>query len=842
MKPSQISRHIQKLVTTLGCIIQYIGEVGEGLYFETSNEEDTTTTGKLASNQVILNTDSHTSRLESCEKAKVMNSILTGLELLVLSGVGNLNLFTDNQGFDLLHKLAQTGLDQYLKAVIEVFGSDLDFTKQTEDGKTALQLAELHHQHLDCVSVLKSASESSQKNKQNKAEQDQGYSEDAAFIQKQKLRLRNGKKKQIIHLLCNPDEDSTFKDQSSSSEFPCLGLVSSKDSGYQQRAPNQTKMEPNNNLDLLERRRRLEALDEDTLLGIEAPRKPESILQSLLLNSSRLSLYKEQGQLPKSASTEGTSSEIPDGIQFHPLGPSLSVGSRCNNYISDTGGVSGGDWPNLEESQLKLKEKLSMVSSYSGQNNQFPVEQALESTDKLKLIWPKTVQLNNTENSLSVGPVQVQYLQENKGLASEKDQEDGELPDDNQILSWMSSEIFGLISSGPDETEDNKTGSKNTKEQFLNNPVLEHRQSVDPLTSSSSFLSMDPSLSPFYSARPSNISPYLINTSNPLVPPAGPAGNWMPVIDQSGQTEAPSKHLWLGNLNTRLPRSVLKSIFEEYGPLEDVVTFPGRMYAFVNFIHPQDAQRAARELDNLSLPLLTGSRRLVIKFRPNRKALGRVGDLMPGVVHVVDTNEGVIAPSISVPIFSSNEVVTEEAIGGDPGTSTLPPSRHLWLGNICLRPSKIFLFSLFSRYGPVRSVRVFPGKTFAFVNFSSKDHAIKAKEALDQKILEPVTGTKPLVVRFQREGAAQNACTRANPENICTSLPPPPPIRGNEGSINSNYRLAADTTTAMEATSIGYLTRSLSAAVCGRSPNPQPFVNPLNFVEKPPQVRFQYIE
>lgn len=848
LKASQISQHIQKLVTTIGCIIQYIGEVGEGLYFELSNEEDTTMTGKLASNQVILNNDSHTSGLGSCKKAKVMNSMLTALELLVLSGVGNLNVITDNEGFGVLHKLARTGLDQYLQAAIEVFGSDLDFTKQTVDGMTALQIAELHH-HPKCVSVLKSASEIPKRSKQNEAEQDQTHPEDAVFIQKQKLRLRNEKKKQIIHLLCNPDKDSTFKDQGSSSESPCLGLLSSKASGYQQGAPNQTKIESNNNLDLLERRRRLEALDEDTLLGIEAPRKPKSIFQSPLLHSSQLSLYKykDQHQLHKSASTEGTISEIPDSLQFQPLGPSLSVGSRCNNYISDTGGVSSGDWPILEESQFKLKEKLSMVSSNSGQNNQFPVEGALESAEKLRLIWPKTVQFNNTEKGLIVGPVQGQYLQENKGLAAEKDQQDGELPDDNQILSWMSSEIFGLISSGLDETEENKTGSKIAKEQFLKNPVLEHPQSVDLLTSSSSGLSMDPSLSPFYSARPSNTSPYLLNTSNPpLLSNAGPVGNWMPMIGQSGQTEAPSKHLWLGNLNTRLPRSVLKSIFEEYGPLEDVVTFPGRMYAFVNFIHPQDAQRAAKELDNLSLPLLTGSRRLVIKFRPNRKALGRVGDLMPGVVHVEDSNEGgggggVIVPSISVPIFSSSEMMTEEAIGGDPGTSTLPPSRHLWLGNICLRPSKIFLFSLFSRYGPVQSVRVFPGKTFAFVNFSSKDHAIKAKEALDQKILEPVTGSKPLVVRFQREAAAQSACTRANPENICTSLPPPPSVRGNEGSINSNYGLATDTTTALEATSIGYLTRSLSAAVSGRSPNPQPLVNPLNIVEKAPQVRFWYM-
>jgi hypothetical protein len=38
---------------------------------------------------------------------------------------------------------------------------------------------------------------------------------------------------------------------------------------------------------------------------------------------------------------------------------------------------------------------------------------------------------------------------------------------------------------------------------------------------------------------------------------------------------------------------VLRSVFECYGPVDDVVTFPGRMYAFVNFKEPADAAKAA---------------------------------------------------------------------------------------------------------------------------------------------------------------------------------------------------------------------------------------------------------
>ena len=62
--------------------------------------------------------------------------------------------------------------------------------------------------------------------------------------------------------------------------------------------------------------------------------------------------------------------------------------------------------------------------------------------------------------------------------------------------------------------------------------------------------------------------------------------------------ERPSKHLWLGNLNARLPRTSLKAYFEAFGPVDDVVTFPGRMYAFVNFRNPEDARAARVRLDD----------------------------------------------------------------------------------------------------------------------------------------------------------------------------------------------------------------------------------------------------
>eukprot|EP00210_Caulerpa_lentillifera_P004736 g4520.t1 len=797
LKSGQISQHNQSLLTTIGYIVRYIGEDSEDLYIQLSNEE-TITKAKLTTDQIYYDYNCGNLQHKPCEKAQVLKSLLTAMELLALSGNDTLNQ-VDDEGFGVIHQLAAAGLDQFLTKVVEFFGSDLDLTKETKDGKTALQLA-VEYNHPNCISVLKSATELATNREKTNTAWISIQNEDAVAIQEQQF--NSGKQESTKHVssLSFPSKENFIVTEPNQSSGPFSVKTQNAKAGDL----DGVKVELIKNPDQLERHKRLEELDEDSLLKISTPTKPETVFRNSLIQS-RLILYKDTSPLLKSSSTEEcTYSEIPEPPQLTALGHSLSVGSRCNNYSSETttacAPTAGStedrqfiDWQNLEESQVNLKEKLSMVSSSSGQNNHFTPDQSMEAVDKnLHPLWPRLGQLQPTKNTVN----------------------DGDLPDEHQILSWMSSEIYGLITSGPEETEASKKSTMSEMaDQF--HPFLTQPVSFESLEEkiSASFLAMDPTLSPFYSARP-NATATGSHQMQPFMALQSPDATQQNQMSFTEDNETPSKHLWLGNLNTRLPRSVLKSIFEEYGPIEDVVTFPGRMYAFVNFIHPVDAQRAAKELDNLNLPVLTGSRKLVIKFRPNRKALGRVGDLMPGVVHVEAGHEGVMPPSISGPVLNTSEAVVEESpepdpSGGTSSTSVLPPSRHLWLGNVCLRPSKIVLFSLFSRYGPVQSVRVFPGKTFAFVNFCSKEHSTKAKEALDQKVIELVTGNKPLVIRFQKEGAGQGAWTRANPENICTCLPsppPPPPIKETEGISCS---------TAMEASSIGHLTRTLSAAVHG---------------------------
>lgn len=69
-------------------------------------------------------------------------------------------------------------------------------------------------------------------------------------------------------------------------------------------------------------------------------------------------------------------------------------------------------------------------------------------------------------------------------------------------------------------------------------------------------------------------------------------------VSDSDSVDGPCRHVWVGNLLPHLPRAVLQTVFSVFGPIDDVITFPGRMYGFVNFKHTEDAATACRMLNN----------------------------------------------------------------------------------------------------------------------------------------------------------------------------------------------------------------------------------------------------
>jgi RNA recognition motif-containing protein len=64
------------------------------------------------------------------------------------------------------------------------------------------------------------------------------------------------------------------------------------------------------------------------------------------------------------------------------------------------------------------------------------------------------------------------------------------------------------------------------------------------------------------------------------------------------------------------------------------------------------------------------------------------------------------------------------------GGTVPPPSRHLWVGNLAPTVSEKLLFEEFLRFGHVESVNHLPGRSYAFVNYSMVEDAVKALQSL----------------------------------------------------------------------------------------------------------------
>ena len=62
------------------------------------------------------------------------------------------------------------------------------------------------------------------------------------------------------------------------------------------------------------------------------------------------------------------------------------------------------------------------------------------------------------------------------------------------------------------------------------------------------------------------------------------------------------------------------------------------------------------------------------------------------------------------------------------------------LGNTSTRPNESALETVFGKFGPLESVKVFPGKTYALISFKEVAPAAEAMQCLDGHSLLSVSG------------------------------------------------------------------------------------------------------
>ncbi|CDS07619.1 hypothetical protein LRAMOSA01568 [Lichtheimia ramosa] len=165
-------------------------------------------------------------------------------------------------------------------------------------------------------------------------------------------------------------------------------------------------------------------------------------------------------------------------------------------------------------------------------------------------------------------------------------------------------------------------------------------------------------------------------------------------------TQAPTRSLWLGNIDPSLTTQDLNCIFSPFGAIESVRILPDRECAFVNFTSLEDALRAKDEL-----------------------------------VHKMNSRLGNTPVKVG---FGKPEPPTCGDIGAN---AQQEPTRALWIGNIPATTTYSTLLSIFSPFGAIESVRVLTHKNCGFVNFESLEDAVRAKKALQNtEIMGPNTG------------------------------------------------------------------------------------------------------
>ncbi|GIL58929.1 hypothetical protein Vafri_13938 [Volvox africanus] len=327
--------------------------------------------------------------------------------------------------------------------------------------------------------------------------------------------------------------------------------------------------------------------------------------------------------------------------------------------------------------------------------------------------------------------------------------------------------------------------------------------------------------------------------------PQAPSSAVPPAPAAPAASDVPSRHLWLGNILQNVDRQAVEATFSRFGPLESTRIFPDKHFAFVNYLSLEHAVAARAALRGQTVPALSGSRALEIRFQHRRplacqqssstqqqqhqhqqlaaspdqrsapggsqpqcqnqlsttaaangggggssggnvRNAGKAGSPPPPATGGGVSNEphiaaaaapgggvagaapgggvagaaerrgssgggsGHTAASTQPPTQVSGSMANGSGSGLGSSSYDMEPCRHLWLGNVLSSAKQQDLEAVFSRFGPVESVRIFPAKNYAFVNFKSPQSAEAAKVTLGGRPVATLTGTSPLLLRYKR--------------------------------------------------------------------------------------------
>ncbi|KQJ89763.1 flowering time control protein FPA [Brachypodium distachyon] len=184
----------------------------------------------------------------------------------------------------------------------------------------------------------------------------------------------------------------------------------------------------------------------------------------------------------------------------------------------------------------------------------------------------------------------------------------------------------------------------------------------------------------------------------------------------------PSRHLWVGSLGSGVTVSDLSELFLRCGEIEGITRDPGRSFAFVSFMREHEAVAAVRELQGTRLR----GAPIRIEFSKGDKSSGSSMD---------DRYTQYADERHFVERGRKQQLSPEQSIDKSKRNKSTEPSEVLWIGFPAgLKVDETALWEAFSSFGEIVKITSFPGRTYAFVKYTSIAAACKAKEALQGRL------------------------------------------------------------------------------------------------------------
>ncbi|ORX52682.1 ARM repeat-containing protein [Hesseltinella vesiculosa] len=240
-----------------------------------------------------------------------------------------------------------------------------------------------------------------------------------------------------------------------------------------------------------------------------------------------------------------------------------------------------------------------------------------------------------------------------------------------------------------------------------------------------------------------------------------------------------SRSLWIGHFpDAKLDH--LTPLFTPFGAIESIVPLPDREAVLVHFYLVEDALRAMQSLLDGTLALPTS-------------------DL--GFAHFDLSTSALPTRIVPVPCQTSSTVLSH----AQPChfSSTLDfvqePTRALWIGNLPTAMNPTSLYSVFSFFGAIESVRILGHKNCGFVNFFLKDDAIRAKKAYHGKEILPGTGSirigyaKVQAVTSTKASSSSSSSSPSSSSSSSNTFIPPSTSLHHDDRSATDYQLYANT-------------------------------------------------